>query len=35
MLNVKVKKIATSVQDENDQKRYQVSVDFSETVEEF
>lgn len=35
VLNVKIEKIATSVQDENDQKRYQVSVDFSETVEEF
>lgn len=35
VLNVEIKKIVTSVQDENDQKRYQVSVDFSETVEEF
>lgn len=35
VLNVEIKKIATSVQDENGQKRYQVSVDFSETVEEF
>ncbi len=35
VLNVKIEKIATSVQDENDQKRYQVNVDFSETIEEF
>ncbi len=35
VLNVEIEKIATSVQDENDQKRYQVSVDFSETVKEF
>ncbi len=35
VLNVEIEKIATSVQDENDQKRYQVSVDFYETVEEF
>jgi len=35
VLNVEIEKVATSVQDENGQKRYQVSVDFSETVEEF
>ena len=35
VLDVEIEKVVTSVQDENGQKRYQVSVDFSETVEEF